>query len=338
MKNLTLTGLIIIGSFTSAYAQDNCTEQLRQAERRYDEGLLELIPDMIRPCMASGFTREEKVNAYRLLIQTHLFSDNSEAADEVMYRFLRDFPEYSITPTDPKEFVNLYQTYLTEPIFRIEPYLSISYSLPYVFEYFGVSDLNQNIPEYSSNLGFSAGANYTDRISANIDGSIGISLHYSRVDYFHQVFDYTYLDGTYTDILAGLPMSARYNFSVRGIDLFAKGGVEAQYLLQSGNSLIRGFTSGGDNIVEAVDLTEYRRRLDIRPFAGIGFTPELGNIRLMFDTGVRFGTIVPVNKDLRYSNVDLFEKFYMIEDKWIFNHFYFNFTYIFSIYKPRKIN
>lgn len=338
MKKTALCGLLIIGAILPVYTQINCTEQLRQAERRYDEGLLELIPDMIRSCMASGFTREEKVNAYRLLIQTHLFSDNLQAADEVMYLFLRDFPEYSITPTDPKEFLNLYSTYRTEPIFRVEPYLSINYSMPYVFEYFGVSDLNQNVPEYSSNIGFSAGANYTDRINAKIDWSLGVAFHYSSVKYFHQVFDYTYLDGTYTDFIAGLPVSARYRINLRGIDLFIKGGIETQYLLRSQNRLIRGFTGGGDNIVETLDLTGFRRRLDIRPFAGIGFIPELGSLKLLFEAGVRLGTIVPVNKDLRYDNADLFEKFYMIEDRWIFNHFYFNFTYIFPIYKPRKIN
>ncbi len=335
-KSLLISTLAILAA-TAAYPQINCTEQLRQAERRYDEGLLEVIPEMINSCIVSGFTREEKINAYKLLIQTYLFSDKIINADETMYEFLREFPEYSITDVDPKEFVNLYHTYQTDPVMKIEPYLGANYSMPFILENFGVSDLNHNVPQYSSNFGFNAGVNLTDRIFDKIDGSIGLSLHYSRVGYFSQLFDFTHLNGTYTDFYIGLPVSMRYNIRLRNIDMFARSGVEALYLINSGNSLTRGFTGGGDNIVETVNLTDYRKRFDIRPFIGFGIAPALGNLRLMFDTGFRFGTIVPVDNDLRYSNDELFEKFYFIEDKWIFNHFYFNVTWVHSIYKPVKI-
>jgi hypothetical protein len=338
VSKILLTGLLLFGWFWTVNAQLNCSEQLRQAERRYDEGLLDDIPMMLRNCFNSGFTREEKVNAYRLLILTHLFSDNRQGADDEMYRFLRDFPEYNITPADPKEFSDLYLTYRTEPVLKIEPYLGINYSKPYVFEYFSVSDLNQSVPIYSSNFGFSGGTNFTDRINNNIDGSIGLAIHYSSVGLYYQVFDYTHVNGTYTDIYAGVPISMRYNLSYKGFDFFAKAGMETQYLLYSQNSLVRGFTAGGDNIVETVDFTPFRKRYDFRPFIGIGLTPEFGNIRLMFDAGVRFSTIIPVDKDSRYSGNELLEKFYFIEDKWMTNHFYLNVTYIFSIYKPSKIN
>ncbi len=337
MKLSIATILILSMLSINGFSQTNCSEQLRQAERRFDEGLLEVIPAMVKPCMDSGFTKEEKVNAYKLLIETFIFSNNMQEADEFMYKFLREFPEYSISPSDPKEFVNLHSTYRTEPILRIEPFLGVNYSMPHVFEYYVLGDLNSSVPQYDSNLGVTAGANYTDELYEGIDASFGLAFHYNRVGYYYEVYDFTYTEGTYTDFYIGLPLSARYNFQIKNFEMFAKGGVETQYLIYSSNDLTRGFYSGEDNLVGTVNLTDYHRKLDIRPFIGVGFSPQFGNIKLLIDTGFRFGTIVPVNKDQRYSNNELREKYYMIEDKWIFNHFYLNISYVFSIYKPKKI-
>jgi hypothetical protein len=292
---------------------------------------------MIKPCMESGFTKEEKVNAYKLLIQTYLFSDNKQGADEEMYRFLKDFPEYTIGPTDTKEFINLHKTYRTDPIFRIEPFAGANYSMPYVYEYFGVGDLNSRVPGYKSNMGFTVGVNYTDNYFKDMDNSFGLSMLFSKVGYSYQPVDYTFLEGTYTELYIGLPISVRYNLNFKGIDFFVKGGVETMYLLQSKNDVIRGFTGGGDNIVGNLNLTNYHKRVDVRPLLGIGFSPKLWNVNLVVDAGYRMGTVVPVKNDLRYSNSENIEKYYFIEDKWIFNHFYLNISYVFSVYKPTKI-
>jgi len=337
MKIFVATTIFLVITCLTGFSQVSCSDQLRQAERRYDDGLLEVIPSMIKPCMESGFTTEERINAYKLLIQTYIFSNSMSEADEAMHQFLKAFPEYTILPTDPKEFVDLYNSYRTEPILRIEPFLGVSYSMPYVFENYAIGDLNSSVPEYFSNFGLSLGANYTDEIYRDIDGSFGISLHYSRVGYYYEVFDFTYIEGTYIDLYIGVPLSARYYFRINNFELFAKGGIETQFLLYSSNNLTRGFYSGEDNLVGAVNLTDFHKKVDIRPFVGFGFSPQFGNVKLLVDTGFRFGTIAPVDHNSRYSNDELREKYYMVEDRWIFNHFYLNVSYVFSIYKPKKI-
>lgn len=335
MKHILLIGLLIITWFVNLNAQVLCSEKLIQAQRRFDEGLLDEIPQLLESCINSGFTKEERLNAQKLLVLTYLFRNDSQNADDEMLQFLKSFPEYSISPSDPKEFVNLYNTYRTHPILRIEPFLGLNYSMPFVLEHFGVGDLNQNVPEYSSGFGISAGANYTDRLKEKLDGSFGLSVHYSRVDYFYQVFNYTFINGTYSEIYVGLPVSVRYYFGKRST--FIKAGIETSFLLSSKNSLNRGFNTGSDDIIGTVDLTGYHRRIDIRPILGVGFSPKFGNIKLLVDAGFRMGTIAPVKKDLRYSNEEAFEKFFFIEDKWVFNHLYLNISYIFSVYKPVKL-
>jgi hypothetical protein len=335
MKHFLLIGITLLAWLSSINAQVNCSEQLIQAQRRFDEGLLDDIPQLLESCLISGFTKEERLNAQKLLVLTYLFRDDAQNADDEMLRFLRGFPEYSITSSDPKEFVNLYNTYRTDPILRIEPFMGLNYSMPFVFEHFGVGDLNQNVPEYSSGFGLSAGANYTDRLNEKLDWSFGLAVHYSGVDYFYQVFDYTFINGRYTEIYAGLPASVRYYFSKR--NTFIKAGIETSFLLSSKNNLSRGFNTGDDDIVGTLNLTGYHRKVDIRPVLGIGFSPKFGNVKLLVDAGFRMATIAPVKKDLRYSNEEAFEKFFFIEDKWVFNHFYLNVSYVFSVYKPVKL-
>jgi hypothetical protein len=335
MKHFLLIGVLFLAWLLNINAQMNCSEQLIQAQRRFDEGLLDDIPRLLESCLVSGFTKEERLNAQKLLVLTYLFRDDAQNADDEMLRFLKSFPEYSLTPSDPKEFVNLYNTYRTDPILRIEPFLGLNYSLPAVFEHFGVGDLSQNVPEYSSGFGVSAGANYTDRLNEKLDWSFGLAVHYSGVDYFYQVFDYTFINGRYSEIYAGLPASVRYYFGKR--NTFIKAGIETSFLVSSKNNLSRGFNTGEDDIIGTLDLTGYHKRIDIKPFLGVGFSPKFGNVKLLVDAGLRMGTVVPVKKDLRYSNEVAFEKFFFVEDKWIFNHLYLNISYVFSVYKPVKL-
>jgi hypothetical protein len=85
MKKLILPGLLLLVLFPwGLVAQTSCSEQLRVAQRRYDEGLLDDIPKLISSCLENGFSKEEKMNAYKLLIQTYLYSDATAMADETM--------------------------------------------------------------------------------------------------------------------------------------------------------------------------------------------------------------------------------------------------------------
>jgi len=335
MKKVILTFGMVLIWLSGLNAQVNCSQMLIQAQRRFDEGQLDNIPQMLESCILSGFTKEERLNAQRLLVLTYLFRNDIPNADEQMLHFLKQFPEYRITPSDPKEFVNLYKTYRTAPILRIEPYGGIIYSMPFVLEHFGVGDLNKNLPEYSSKIGISLGVNYTDRINEKIDGSLGLAFHYSRVGYFYQVFDYTFINGNYSEVYLGLPVSARYK--IGNGNAFIKAGIETSLLLNSQNQLNRGFNTGSDDIIGTVNLTRYHRKIDIRPMLGIGFSPRFNNVRLILDAGFKMGTIVPVKNKLRYSNEEAFEKFFFIEDKRIFNHFFLNVSYVISVYKPVKL-
>lgn len=337
-KRIFIIGLIALIVTSPLIAQVNCSEQLRQAERRFDEGLLDDIPQMISSCLESGFTKEERVNAHKLLIQTYLFTDQFEKADNEMFKFLKSFPEYRILQTDPKEFVTLHSTYRTEPFLKIEASLGTSYTLPFVKEFYGVEDLNTSYAEYSSNLGVFGEVNYIDKLWGDFDGSFGLSFSYLRIGYWNELYDFSALSATYNNFYIGLPLALRYNKRLIGQDFFAKGGFEVSYLLYSTIDFTREISVGQDPIIGTESIASLQQRFDFRPLISVGWNYKIGNANLMLTAGVKFGTFNATQKTKRYSNADIYEKYYFLPDDFFIHQTFVNISYVFSIYNPKKIH
>ncbi len=329
--------LLLLFISSELWAQTSCSDQLILAQRRYDSGLLDEIPALLEPCIANGFTREEKSNAYKLLIQTYLFSDQPEKADKVMLAFLKEFPEYALLPNDQKEFVNLYNTYRTEPIMRIEAGLGVSTTHVLVKEYFGVNNILGESPSYSSGFGANGEISFVDNLFSNFDGAMGISFSYLTFSYSNTPFPFTNTSATQSNIYLGLPLSMRYNKELIGVKWFVKIGVEPVYLISSNIDISRSRTNVQDPIAGKVDMLKQQRTYDIRPLISLGANVRLGKAKLQFSVGAKFGLVDPMISNQRYSNTDLIQKYYYIPDSYFVNQVFFNAAYVFSIYKPKKI-
>ena len=335
-NRLVLLAIFMLIGF-AGWSQNTCSDQLRLAQRRYDSGLLDDIPSLLESCIQRGFTKEEKANAYKLLIQTYIFSDQPQKADEVMLDFLREFPKYTIAPNDHTEFINLYQTYRTTPVMKIETSIGLNLGLPWVKEYFGVEDLSNIDVFYSSSFGANAEVNYIDHLFNEFDGSFGVSVSWSRVGYWNELYDHTSLAATYNNISIGFPLALRYNRSFSGINLFAKAGVEPAYLLMSSINFTRELSTGGDPYTGTEFVTSYFRRFDIRPIISVGWDFQLGDNQLMITAGMRFGTIISTTNDKRYQNDEFYQKYYFIPDDILVHQAFINISYVFSIFNPKKL-
>ena len=331
---LVLFGILLVSNL--GWAQTNCSDQLRLAQRRYDSGLLDDIPSILEPCLDRGFTKEEKTNAYKMLIQTYLFSDLPEKADAMMLRFLREFPEYSILANDHSEFINLYNTYRTSPIMKIELALGGNLSMPWVKEYFGLEDLNNSNAKYSSNFGGFMELNYINKLFGDFDGSFGISASFLRIGYYNQPYDHTTINATYNSLYLGLPLALRYNKRLAGIDFFAKVGFEPAYQLLSSINYTREILGEADPLTGSVSVLNLQRKFDLHPLLAIGVNFKLFNRQFMATAGMKFGTIIPMRNETRYLIDELYLKSYFIPDDYLVHQAFVNISYIFSIYNPKK--
>ena len=340
MKRILLLLSIVIICASTLRAQNTCADQLKVAQRSFDDGLLDDIPQILAGCMKNGFTKEEKTNAYKLLIQTYLFSENNEKADEVMMQFLNDFPSYTLTTNDPKEFINLFGTYRTKPIFKVEVKVGATFCMPSPVQYYGTGDITTNKPTYKSKLGYNFELNYLNTLYKNFDYSIGVSYTLSNLNYSNNPNDYSTVTGVFKNTYIGLPIAARYNFSVKGITFFAKGGFEPVYLLQSSVDLTRkdNVTTRQEPFTGTEDLLASHQKFDIRPLLAFGVSVKVFQIyTLNFAAGFKFSTMIQTNKNKYYSNPLLMEKYFFAEDDLLLNQSYLSFSIIRPIYKPKKI-
>ncbi|MDX9769008.1 MAG: hypothetical protein RBT19_01500 [Tenuifilaceae bacterium] len=336
ISRIVLLGVFVLMGATG-WTQNTCSDQLRLAQRKYDSGLLDDIPSIIEPCLERGFTKEEKANAYKLLIQSYLFSDLQDQADNVMLRFLREFPEYRIAPNDHTEFVNLHRTYRTTPIMKIEASIGISLTLPWVLEYYGPENLSVPNVSYASSSGITLEGNYIDQLTGDFDISLGLSFSFLRIGYSNDVYDYTSTSAVFRQSYIGAPLAVRYNKRMLGVNMFAKGGVEPVFMLSSTIGFTRDVLAAQDPISGDENVLGQQRRFDVRPIVSVGADFSIGGAQLFVTAGFRFGTINPTQKSLRYSNDDLYQKYYFIPDDYLTHQAIISFSYVFSVYSPKKI-
>ena len=87
-----------------AQDQVGCTQLLEDAREAYAAGMVELVPELLLPCIKSGLTGSPKQEAYKLVINAFLFDYLPDEADKLMSEFLDEYPNYEASSSDPDEF------------------------------------------------------------------------------------------------------------------------------------------------------------------------------------------------------------------------------------------
>jgi hypothetical protein len=107
-----LTLFFLLAGITRTRAQDmvGCTQLLEDAREAYAAGMVELVPELLLPCIESGLVGDLRVEAYKLVINAYLFDYLPDQADLLMSDFLDENPEYVVSPSDTEEFKLLCET------------------------------------------------------------------------------------------------------------------------------------------------------------------------------------------------------------------------------------
>jgi hypothetical protein len=198
----------------SGFSQEegSCAEKLKTAQSLFDKGKVEQVPSMISECLRSGFTREESLTAYKLIIQSYLFEEKQTLADSTMMEFLKKNPEYQLSPTDHSSFVRLFNTFKVKPIVQIS--FHIGTNVPFLT---GITERNVSgeptKSTYSSefiNLYASLEAKFeiNKKMEVNIEAAYS-KLSFTNVEEFPGVGTTTYAE---KQNRLEIPVSLTYNF------------------------------------------------------------------------------------------------------------------------------
>ena len=218
---LFVTGLLLVIPF-SGYSQEagSCAEKLKNAQALFARGQVEQVPSMLSECLKSGFTREEYLDAYKLLIQSYLFEDKLEKADSAMLEFLKKNPEYELSPTDHSSFVHLFGNFIVKPVIQVSFHFGTN--IPFLtlitdHSVSGVPGASKHTSELV-NLFASLEAKFELNKKMEINFEPGYSqLSFTNVDDYNNIInDVVFKIGetTYTESQKRieLPVSVTYNF------------------------------------------------------------------------------------------------------------------------------
>ncbi|MEN8250671.1 MAG: hypothetical protein ABFS32_17185, partial [Bacteroidota bacterium] len=202
----------------SQYAMAQCGESLVQARDAFDAGHLEEVSGHLNECLnksgSNGFTREQKVEAYRLLTITYLYLDDPFGAEQSFLKLLEEDPEYRILPTDPVELEYLSRKFISSPIISYTAKIGPNLSTATILHYNTMSP-EGDLPVYKTNLGIQvAGAaelHFNKMVGINLELDIGyISLEKSITLFPEQ--DFMIVKSNRHMLTASLPVTLRFTY------------------------------------------------------------------------------------------------------------------------------
>lgn len=340
---LLLTALLA-GLPERAFAQNACSQTLIQAQIAYYEGRANDVPTILNACIKSGFTRDEKVQAYRLLILTYLYLNEFRDAENTMLYFLRLNPDYQINEAaDPAEFINLYNQFRTWPVylFGAKAGGNVSFARPEK-PFFSTDNPQRAQVTYESAVSYQAGLAFEIPLNTHFMFSPEINIASRKYRYQSQLFGYESLVFREEQNRIELPLLVSYQIGQKRFSSFVKAGLSVEGLFRTVANVRRvdnNFTDGVQREVTGpnVDLRGQRKKLNSSAVIGIGIKFKKERSILMAEVRYQAGLFNPVKAKERYSNAELLYRYGYVDSNYRLNSLSFVIGYIIPVYRPKLL-
>ncbi len=321
-------------------AQD-CVQDLERATRFYDEGQLATVEGLILPCLRNGYSNKaDLVRAYRLLILTYLYRDQTALADAGMMELLRNEQEYVPGTSEPAEYLDLYNAFRTTPVATIGVMGGGTYSYVSPINFEGVSNTRQGPGTYRPQLGFQAGINANLAFGRYLEISTGAFLKRLSFAFNREMFGYTKLDFEEFQNWAEIPLGVKIMAGGRRFKPYLTGGGSAAFLLNSTAAAFRGFTdpSIAEREVQVLpqDMSGQRVRLAYGFFGGAGIKYKIPKGYLNLQATYTMWPENRVDGSKRFSNQELVYRYGYVDNDFSLSHLSVSVGVLYCIYKPKK--
>lgn len=318
----------------SLSAQENCASQLVEAQKLYKQGLIEDIPQLLKPCIENGFTRVQRNAAYKLLILAYLFDGDQYNAEKTMIEFLKKNPEYEVMPSDPVEFVSLFETFRTLSVFSFGLKLGPNISNPRIIEPFDQGDANHSASRNRSGGGYQAGLSINRYIAQRVFLNLGLNFVHNSYKFIEEQTLILTRQEPVTSTFTlkeslnryEIPISVGYEFEHTDFNTFIRTGFSISNIFR--------VTAKRETDVVLADLnfTDRRRDLLFSGHIGAGVKYKIPRGFLVLDVRYHYGFNNIVEPEFRYKDS---EKGYEDDDFSLYN-LTISFGYYFSFYQPKK--
>jgi len=359
MKRILVVGFLI-GSFLTGVAQDastNCAQKLRLARSTYDQGRLHELKGLIESCLANGFTKQEKVEALKLLTMSYLYLEEPERADSSMLLLLKTDPFFEYNEdVDPQEFIGLYNTFRTKPIFNVGLKLGVNTTFNNVTANYYVSGNAKGKLDYSPLIGFQLGLSFERVIFQNSKMGFLKRLTFApEVILVPRTFainnaqpllgdngaSISEFDGTVNQSWLDLNVLLQYRLSKdrKGkkstFNPYVTLGPSVNYLLSSTLQAVHTFKSGNVTSGPDLDVTPTVNTLVFSVVAGAGVKIKVGGIYLTGDIRYQHG-IANITNPAKRTNLESAFDYGYVPDDYTINNVSVMVGGSYPVFRPKK--
>lgn len=344
MKRLSLIALLLL-MVSKGYGQlTSCAQTLRLAQSTYEQGRLHEVPVLLQHCLENSneqdFSKANRVTAYKLLVLSYLYLEEPEKANEAMLNLLRTdhYFKYNAS-TDPAEFIALYKTFRTDPIYRIGGKIGVNSSIPNVTS---AVEANEGESEYGYKIGIQAHVSAEIPLRKNLVLNPELGLVQRNFKYTNNV---NFTDTAFTTTIEekqtwiSLPVSIQYQFNNVKFKPYVALGVEADYLMSADLSGSR--TRKGYQFIEekSFDLKAQREKFNVSAIVSAGTHIELGGGFVVAEVRFVYG-ITKVNSPTTAFSVDnnLPFAYGYADSVYKLNSLSITAGYVYNIFNPKKLN
>ncbi len=352
MKRL-LPSLLFIFLSATGYAQlTSGAQTLRLARATYEQGRLHEIPSILENFL-SKFNKQEKVEAYKLLTLSYIYLEEPEKADAAMLSLLQTDHYYEVNlKDDPAEFIALYRTFRTDPIYRIGAKIGANASQPNVKSYL---PSNEGTAKYSLGIGFQAGFVGEFPLAKNFVLSAELNLQLKSFNYENKVDKLDFVKGddptipenliTYTttgkekQTWLSIPVSVQYSFIKKKNKLnpYLGLGVSVDYLTKANNTFSRSKEDRSSYDEQSEDITFQRNQFNISALASAGIKIKVPNGFAVAEARFAYGLTPVTNSENLY---DLYTKSVptdgYVDALFSINSVSFTIGYVYNVFNPKK--
>lgn len=321
--------------------ENRCIELLRDADKTYEAGRIDAIESMLLPCIQKeGFSKFEKLQAYRLIILSKLFDNRDEEANAYFLQLIKTDPEYQVNPvTDPSEFINLYNSYRTNPIYALGFKVGMNLAKPSSYVPYGVYNTGENTGAYRSYLDVQFGFNADLYLNKKFSVGADLLLSLKKYQYKNTLLGYSELTAKETQMWLELPLVLKYTIGQKKLRAYLQAGGAVSMILSSNMNIVRKDVNTQSNQAIGPDINarDLRNMFNYALVGGGGIRYKAGYGYLVLDVKYMYGLNNISHTADKYSNDELIYKYGYIDNNFTLNTLMFSVGYYKSFYKPKKL-
>lgn len=334
---------------TMLWSQGTCSDRLREAQNRYDEGKLEEVKKLLAPCVqksGSFANKDEEEQARKVLAKVYLYQDDFPAAEAQMEEILKLNPLFELPEEgDDAEFTQLFNSY------KVKPQISIGLKggINYIQPLRGADYTVGNNPTYLTQTDGDLTAGYVNTFAPrggivfdyllfdNLYATVEALADIRVLQQYDIQFPYTDLHYVERMLYLNVPVTLKYVIFDKKFGAYVRAGGSFSYLIRASADITRNFDNSQIDPAQAnVGVRSQRVLTDYGPVLGAGFSFRIGADKLNLEGRWRPGLINITDPDQRYAAPEQMFEFFYIHDNIFLNSLEFSVGYSHILYKIKK--